>query len=215
MIIDRFVVGQLRTNCYFLVCPQINQAVIIDPGDEGDFLSEKILQLKIRPQMILLTHGHFDHLLAAEELRLNFKIPIFLHQADFSLIKNIRPQEKILLPQETKFLKDKQTIKFGQEKLKVIHTPGHSPGSVCYYGPLDHHLFSGDLIFRDGFGRTDFSYSSSKKLNQSIKKISFLPPKTIVYPGHGEEFKLEDISPALCHSHNSLCHSRESGNLYK
>lgn len=197
MTIHRFIVGQLQANCYFLVCSQTDQSVIIDPGDEGDFLSEKILQLKISPQIILLTHVHFDHCLAAEELRLNFKIPIFLHQADFSLIKNIRPQEKILLPQETKFLKDRQEIKFGQEKLKVIHTPGHTPGSVCLYNPLDQFLFSGDLIFKEGFGRTDFSYGSPQDLENSIKKISSLPPETIIHPGHGEEFKLKEIQIKL------------------
>lgn len=191
MELHHFVVGQLRANCYFLVCSQTNQATIIDPGDEGDFLSEKILQLKISPQLILLTHVHFDHCLAAEELRLNFKIPIFLHRADFSLIKNIRPTEKILLPQEVKFLQDGAEIKFGQEKLKVIRTPGHTPGSVCYYGPLDHLLFSGDLIFKEGFGRTDFSYSSPEDFKKSLKKISSLPSGILVYPGHGEKFALD------------------------
>lgn len=205
MEIHRFVVGQLQTNCYLLVRSQTHQAAIIDPGDEGDFLSEKILQLKISPQMILLTHGHFDHCLAAEELRLNFEIPVFVHKSDFPLLKNIKKsafhwlpylqgKEKILIPQKVKPLKVGESIKFGQEKLTVIHTPGHTPGSVSFHSAKEKLLFCGDLLFKDGVGRTDFSYSSSAKLEESIKKIYSLPSKTLIYPGHGQEFILKKLA---------------------
>lgn len=200
MNIHRFTVGQLKTNCYFLICSRTNKGIIIDPGDEGDFLSEKILQLKLSSKFILLTHAHFDHCLAAEELRLNFKIPILIHKNDLFLVKNARQsashwlsylpgKEKILLPQKLQYIKAGQEIKFGQEKLKVIHTPGHTPGSVCFHHQQEKLLFSGDLLFKNGFGRTDFSYSSPTKLKNSLKKIYSLSSKVTVYPGHGQEFQ--------------------------
>jgi len=95
--------------------------------------------------------------------------------------------EEPVLPPD-KFVKEGDKIKFGKENLKVIETPGHTPGSVSFYSPG--FLFSGDLIFEEGVGRTDFAYSSQQKLEKSIKKILKLPKKTIIYPGHGEEFKI-------------------------
>lgn len=201
MIVHCLIVGQLQANCYLAVCSETNEGIIIDPGDSGDFISEKILSLKIKPKAIILTHGHFDHMMAAEELRLNFKIPILLHQEDRFLLKKAKQSatyfgfggEEILVPRQVKFVKDGEIIEFAQEGLKVIHTPGHTPGGISLYSEKAGVLFSGDLLFRDGVGRTDFSYSSAEKLNSSLKKIFKLPAETMVYPGHGEEFVLEEV----------------------
>lgn len=200
MEVQRLVVGQLKTNCYLVICSQTNEGIVVDPGDEGSFLSEKILALKIKPKLMIATHGHFDHLTAVEELRLNFKIPFFLHQEDLFLTKKagqsagfwLETKEKFLLPQEVKFIKEGEEIEFGQEKLGVIHTPGHTPGSIALFNRSEKILFSGDLLFQNGVGRTDFSYSSAKDLKTSLKKILSLPPQTLVYPGHGEKFTLEN-----------------------
>lgn len=204
MEIQRFVVGQLQTNCYFLICSETQKAVIIDPGDDADFLSDKILQLKIQPQMILLTHCHFDHVLSAAELSLNYKIPVLLHQKDEFLLKEASrsaaywlgeafDHKNFFLPSQIKFLKKDQIIQFGQEKLKVIPTPGHTPGSLSFYHPKQKVLFDGDLIFQEGVGRTDFNYSSETDLQKSIQKILKLPSATLAYPGHGPEFYLKNI----------------------
>lgn len=200
MIIHRFPIGQLSANCYFVVCQKSNEGIIIDPGDDGDFLTQKILQLQIKPLYIVLTHGHFDHILAAEELRLNFKIPLMIHRDDFFLTKKAHQSAdyfgikgEILIPKEVKFIKEGEKIKFGQETIAVIHTPGHTPGSISLYSKKENILFCGDLLFENGFGRTDFSYGSAEKLNNSLKKIFSLPPQTLVYPGHGEKFFLEEV----------------------
>ena len=207
MEIRRLVVGQLATNCYLAVCSKTNKGIIIDPGDSASFISEKILELKIKPKFIVLTHGHFDHLIAAEELRLNFKIPILIHKEDLFLAKkayqsanyflgtNVETQDfaSLLVPKKVNFVKAGQKIKFGQEELEVIHTPGHTPGSISLYSGKRNILFSGDLVFENGVGRTDFSYSSGEELQKSLKKIFSLPAKTLVYPGHGEKFTLGSL----------------------
>ncbi len=199
MMVHLFQIGQLRTNCYLVVCQKTKKAVVIDAGDEGSFLSEKILALGIKPKFVVATHGHFDHLLAAEELRLNFKIPFLLHQEDLFLLKKarqsvpywLRTREEFLVPREVKFIKEGDKINFGKETFEVFETPGHTPGSVSLYNKKENILFCGDLLFQNGVGRTDFAYGSDKNLKNSLKKIFSLPPKTLVYPGHGEKFILK------------------------
>lgn len=204
MKIERFVLGPLNTNCYLVYDETCLEGVVIDPADEGDFISQKILDLGVAPKFITATHGHFDHLLAALELKLNFNIPFLLHKADLPLL--IRTQDSARYftglkvdppPQIDHFLKEGEVIAFGQEKLKVIETPGHTPGSISFFSKGV--LFSGDTLFCQGVGRTDFSYSSQKKLVKSLKeKVFVLPDKTCVYPGHGEETTIEVEKRQFC-----------------
>lgn len=196
MKVITLAVGQLGTNCYLVIDNQ--EAVIIDPGAEADFISQKILEEKVKPIAILLTHGHFDHVLGTYELVLNFKIPVYANKNDVFLIKNARKNaefwtkldQQIDPPKVNNFLVEDDKVQFGKTDLKVIVTPGHTPGSVCFYNQKEKILFSGDTVFKDGFGRTDFSYSSKPDLIKSVKKLLKLPIKTIVYPGHGEMFKI-------------------------
>lgn len=193
MKIERLIVGQLQTNCYLVWDEKNNEVIIIDPGDDGDYIIRKIQDYQLKPKLILVTHGHFDHVLAVPELKLAYDIPFLMHRADLFLLKRSKETSRFFTGVETdpplmpdKFLKDKELIKFGKEKLKVLETSGHSPGGVVFFGGGV--LFSGDTIFNQGVGRTDFSYCSKKDLINSIKNIIFnLPPKTIVYPGHGEK----------------------------
>lgn len=199
MKIHCLVVGQLQTNCYLAVCPKTDQCVVIDPGDSAEFISEKILNPGIKPKFIILTHGHFDHIMAAEELRLNFKAPILVHRDDLFLVKQVQEsashwlagKQEFLPAKQVKFIKEGDQIKFGKEKLAVIHTPGHTPGSISLFNQKEKVIFCGDLVFKNGVGRTDFSYGSSENLQDSLKKIFSLPPETVIYPGHGEEFALK------------------------
>lgn len=192
MEVETLVVGQLATNCYLVWCPKTSEAIIIDPGDAGDYIGEKILALKLKPKLIVATHGHFDHILAATELKLAFNIPFLIHKQDESLLKRsqrtaryftgieVDPSSKI-----DRFIEEGEVIKFGKETLKVIETPGHTPGSVCFYSKGV--LFSGDTLFAGGVGRTDLGGGSQDKLLKSIKtKLFVLAEKTVVYPGHGE-----------------------------
>lgn len=192
MEILKFLVGQLQTNCYIPFNPETQECVIIDPADAGDFLTAKILELNLAPKAILLTHAHFDHVLAVAELKISFNIPFLMHKKDLFLLKRVPETSKYftgisadIQPDPDSFFTDNEILDDAKLDLKVIETPGHTPGSVCFYKKP--HLFSGDTIFKDGVGKTDFSYGSEKKLRESIKKLRNLPKNTIVYPGHGEE----------------------------
>lgn len=191
MKIETLVLGQLETNCYLVYDEKTKEAIVIDPADEGNFIIQKILDLKLRPRLIIATHGHFDHLLGALELKLAFNLPFLMHQADLPILKRTQETSSYFLgiavdppPPVDKFVKEGDKISFGKSELKVIETPGHTPGGICLYTLGT--LFSGDTLFADGIGRTDLSYASHEQLIHSIKEKLFqLPEKTIVYPGHG------------------------------
>jgi len=197
MKIKILTVGQLDTNCYLVWCEKTLETIIIDPGDEGNYISEKILAYKLKPVTLVATHGHFDHVLAATELKLAFNIPFYMHKKDLFILQRTQKTTKHFIhfrpdppPKVDIFLKDKDCLHFGKETLQIIHTPGHTPGSICFYSKKV--LFSGDTLFANGIGRTDLSYSNFKSLLSSIKVLSKLPPNTQVYPGHGEKTTIEN-----------------------
>ena len=190
MEITCLTVGDLSTNCYLLTDEDTNESLIIDPGDEGDFISTTILEKRVKPKAIVFTHGHYDHCLAALELKLNFNIPIYIHPEDLFLYKKSHLSAKhfshISIPKPPPadhFLTDNDILTFGHSQVKVLHTPGHTPGSICLFSPGT--LFAGDTLFAEGIGRTDLSYSSLSDLKKSLQKISKLPTNTTIYPGHG------------------------------
>jgi len=206
--IERLSVGQLQTNCYLVSCPETKEAVVIDPGDDGGFIIRRIGDLGLKPKLVLATHGHFDHVLAVVELKLAFNIPFLIHKKDLFLLKRLRKTAEYFLgydacpeavgPEVDQYVKEGGTILFGNEELKVIETPGHTPGSICltHFGSGRRNssgvenggiLFSGDTLFHQGVGRTDFSYASSEDLMKSLRKLFKLPDDTVVYPGHGPE----------------------------
>lgn len=200
MVIKTFVLGELQTNCYLVYDGTTKQGVIIDPADEANFISEQILELKIKPEAIVATHGHFDHILASWELQLAFNIPFLIHKQDVPIVSYMQKsatwwlKKKIIEkpPEKIKTIKEKDEIKFGKEKLKVIHTPGHSPGGICLYSPTNSILFSGDTLFANAVGRTDLNCGSPEELASSLKKLSSLPATTTIYPGHGPSSSLKD-----------------------
>lgn len=194
IIVKKLILGSLATNCYFVSDPKTQKALIIDPADSGDYLTQKIQELNLKPMVIVATHGHFDHVLGSLELQLNFQIPFLIHQKDQKLIGNAaksaqywtRLKEKPLSPaQVNRFLNNKTILKIGQIKLQIIETPGHTPGSICLWCQKENLLFSGDTLFAKGVGRTDLSGGSQKELTKSLKKLFSLPDKTKVFPGHG------------------------------
>lgn len=192
--VQTLVVGQLQTNCYIVSDSLSKEAVIIDPGDDGDWIIEKIISKGLIPSKIFLTHGHFDHALGAFELQVAFNIPLYLHYKDRDLIKNMRKSAKYYLhldsvdppPKVTYDICDNLNIQCGKIKIVSLHTPGHTQGSVSFYIPQNHAMFTGDSLFKDGgIGRTDFVYSDQDKLRSSIQRILSYPQRTILYPGHG------------------------------
>ena len=198
MEILSFKLGPLETNAYLVFCPKTRAGLIIDPADEANFLSEKILREKIKPLAIVATHGHFDHLLAANELQLAFDIPFLIHQNDQKVLSTMQKSASWHLrrkmseepPKKLSFLKEGEEICFGKESLTVIELPGHTPGSIGLYNFSQKILFSGDTIFKDGVGRADFSYSSPENLASSLQKIKEKFSGFMVFPGHGESFRL-------------------------
>lgn len=192
MRVEGLQVGLLSTNCYLVWEESTFQAIIIDPGDDADYIIRRIQDFNLCPKLIIATHGHFDHVLAAAELKLAFNIPFLLHQADLPILKRSQASARYFTsvpadppPLVDKFIKDGDLIKFGQEELKVLATPGHTPGGISLFG--NRVVFDGDTLFYQAIGRTDFRYASKEALLASIKnKLLKLPDETIVYPGHGE-----------------------------
>ena len=197
MEIKKLTLDPLSTNCYLIWDEETLETIIIDASGDTEEIVQQIKNLNLSPRYVLATHGHFDHVLGVTDIKSIFNIPFLIHQEDTFLLKDA---EKIVesflgikikpIPAPDKFIKEGEEIRFGKESLKVLETPGHTPGSVSFYRPG--FLFCGDLIFSKGVGRTDFPYSSEEKLYPSIKRIFDLDPETIVYPGHGESFKIEE-----------------------
>jgi len=191
--IETLTLGQLQTNCYLVYCDQTHEGIIIDPADEGQYIIQKIQELKFKPLAIIATHAHFDHILASLELKLAFQIPFLIHPKDKFLLKQTQTSAKHWLginvdppAPPDKYLKENQKINFGNQKLYTIETPGHTPGGISLYSQKENTIFTGDTIFAHGsIGRHDFSYSSESNLYQSISKILKYPDQTKIYPGHG------------------------------
>lgn len=197
MEIKSLVIGELQTDCYLVWDKETKEGLIIDPGDDANFVSEQVLGLNFQPMSIVATHGHFDHLLAADELSMAFDIPLLVHEKDLFLVKDLQKRAEHWLgrkiiekpPANINYLASKGHL-FRGWQARVVWTPGHTPGSICLYFPKDNILFTGDTLFADGIGSTNHSYSSKKDLNASLKKLFRLPPATIIYPGHGSSTTL-------------------------
>lgn len=194
-MIGTLKVGQLSTNCYLVYDSKSLEAFIIDPGDDAEFIINKIAGLSLKPVAILATHGHFDHILAVTELKLAYNIPFYAHRSDAPVVNRMERTAKYFTGIETdpapkinKPLINNKILKLGDLSLKIMHTPGHTPGSVCLYCKKENILFSGDTIFADGsYGRTDLAGGDAEKLKESIMKILSLPEETVICSGHGEK----------------------------
>lgn len=194
--ITPLTVGQMAAHCYIVSDPKTREGIIIDPGDDSEYISDTLLKLQVTPMMIVATHGHFDHLMAAYALKLGFGIPFYLHPDDAFLLGRMQDSAKHFLdlvyvdpaPSIDKNLSDGDIIGVGVVSLTVLHTPGHTPGSICLYEKNSGVLFTGDTIFAEGgVGRTDHSYASRELLRLSMKRILSYPASTRVLAGHGEE----------------------------
>ena len=196
MNVETVVVGALETNCYLVYCPESLECAVIDPGSDPDKIFKAVRDKNLNPVVLINTHGHVDHIGANQDIKERFDIPLLLHKADMFLLQNALLSEIAPLlgarksPDPDGFLDDGQDIQFGQESLKVLTTPGHSPGSVSLLGP--NLLFSGDTLFCGGVGRTDLPGGSWEELARSIHERIFTLPGTVrVYPGHGPSTSVE------------------------
>lgn len=197
MEILSLIVGMFETNCYLVFDPVKSEGVIIDPGDEADRILKELNRLEFDPKMILLTHGHADHIGAVTEIQDNFKIPLYAGRGEESLLRSAAENfssmvgNPVVISSPEKLLGDGDEITFGSVSLSVIQTPGHSPGGICFY--TDGYVFCGDTLFYGSVGRTDFPGCSHEQLLESItNKLLVLPDDTVCFPGHGPSTSIGD-----------------------
>ena len=192
MFLKSFCCGPLATNCYLIACDETKLAAIIDaPLETAPLLKKTINQFELVPKMILLTHSHLDHIAEVGLLINEFNIPVYVHPSDNG---NLNDPGSDGLPlffpvsgvKSEHLLRDSEEIFIGNLKIEVIHTPGHSPGGVCFYLKKNAVLFSGDTLFQGTIGNLSFPTASPKEMWKSLKKLAMLPADTVVYPGHGE-----------------------------
>ena len=181
MMLQRYPLGPLGTNCYLLSDGE--NAVLIDPAAKADFLLAELEKARLRLCAILLTHAHFDHIGALRLLREATGASVFLHPADLSIAEEM--SHGLL----TKTLPYPEELSFGKLRIRVLHTPGHSPGSVCLL--CGSTLFSGDTLFAGSCGRTDFAGGDYPAILASLRKLAELPGNPVVCPGHGEATDLD------------------------
>ncbi|HVP19575.1 MAG TPA: MBL fold metallo-hydrolase [Spirochaetia bacterium] len=206
-MVERVVVGPWKTNCYIYSSSK-KECIIVDPGGDEEEIASRVDVLNMVPIGIALTHGHIDHLAALGRLQANYEsrgytLPVAISSADRRFLgsgaleahkESLETHELVEfaslagdapeLPKADVRLKEGDRV-FDMD-LVVLETPGHTPGSLCFYSEKEGVLFSGDTLFFDGVGRTDLPGGSEKKLRESIeKKIAVLPPETRVFPGHG------------------------------
>lgn len=161
MDIKRIIVGPIHTNCYLLISN--NEMAIVDPGGDPDLILNEIKKTNIKPKYIIITHNHFDHVLAKD---------IVQKETEAEILE----------------LREGDEIKIGNEVLKVISAPGHSKDSICLFG--DDYVLVGDVIFKDGYGRTDLEGGSEQEMQESLKRLAeLIKPGTRIFPGHGEIFE--------------------------
>ncbi len=196
MRIIKYSLGQLQANCYFLIEDQ--ECLVIDPADDAPFIIEELQRQQLNLVGMLATHGHFDHIGAVGEIQLSFNVPLYIFKEDQFLVDRLNETAKYFLGFDPHFIKPKN-IKFIKNnfsitdyELRVIKTPGHTPGSCCFYIKEENAVFTGDTLFKEGIGRTDLSYSSKDDLKKSLKKIFKLPEETIVYSGHGDDTLIQN-----------------------
>ncbi len=188
---EKISVGPFGMNCYFLYDENTLDALIIDPGDEPEHLLEVMKHLGLNAQEIIITHAHIDHILKLKEFQERTGLKTSMHPDDEEILKNVDVMARMFglrsagLPRIDAWLKEGDTIRFGQQEVSVLHTPGHSPGSVTLVEK--EHAVVGDVIFQASIGRTDLPGASYPQLMETIRtKILTLPQNMKLLPGHGE-----------------------------
>lgn len=208
--------GMVSTNCYLVYDDETGKGVLIDPADRADLLAETCRKLQVTPEAVLLTHGHFDHILAAEELCRMYSCRLYagieeeamLREPSLNLTGSLGGQPQSM--QADVWLRDGDVLSLIGCEWRVIATPGHTVGSVCYYIPTEDVLFSGDTLFADSLGRTDLPTGSTSAIIRSIvDRLFVLPSDIMVYPGHGDPTTIgheKQYNPAAVYQHR---HTKE------
>lgn len=196
MVIHMLSVGPMEANCYVLECEGTGAAIVIDPGADAERILSVIRKRELQVKLIVNTHGHVDHIAANSDLKENAPAPLCIHAADAEML--VSPEKNLSFfmgtpvssPASDRLLANGDVLKAGTLHLEAMHTPGHSPGSVCLLG--DSCIFTGDLLFAGGIGRYDFPGSSHAALINSLQKVMIQDDSLIVYPGHGPTTTIGD-----------------------
>lgn len=193
MKIEMMVLGDVRTNCYLLINEETKEALVVDPADRADVIVRKLIDEGLTLKAILLTHGHGDHILAVGDLKKQFGVKVYAAKAEEALLSDAAQNLSKALFGIAVTVKPDILLEDGQEfeaagiRLRMLYTPGHTPGGCCYYQAEEKILFSGDTLFCGSIGRTDFPGGSLSELVRSVKeKLLVLPEDVKVYPGHEE-----------------------------
>lgn len=194
--VRRLVLGELDTNCWLVSDGAGGPLLLVDPAGEADALLAEIDRRDV--VAVVLTHGHFDHLGAVADVMAATGAPLLVHAADADSVTTSAGNGgaafafDAVAPAPDRRLEDGETIEAGELRLEVLHTPGHTPGSICLFARTDEgpHLFSGDTLFAGSVGRTDFAGGDPRALKASIARLATLPPETKVHPGHGPDTTL-------------------------
>lgn len=191
MRIKKYLAGAIGTNCYLVINEKIKHGVIVDPASCPEQMKEYVNSEGIQIDAVLLTHAHFDHIMGIDEVLKTFgKKDVYVHADDKVMLENpvLNMSEAYgsgYSYREAVSIRDRQVLELIGYRFLVFHTPGHTPGSVCYYLEDEEILLSGDTLFRDSVGRTDFPGGSMSSLVRSVReKLLVLSDETVVYPGH-------------------------------
>lgn len=189
--------GEFGTNCYIVACPETKKAMVVDPGTPDPWIKKSLAQYGMQVELILLTHGHLDHIGGVEWVKSWSGAPVWIHEADSKYLTSPALNgsalfgQPIIAPKADRLLRGSEQIGVGNLSFQVLHTPGHTPGGISLYTPG--HLIAGDTLFAGSIGRTDLAGGSHATLIKAIKeKLLPLPPETVVYPGHGPTTSIGD-----------------------
>ena len=205
MIIQKFVVGPLESNCFIISDEKSKETLVVDPGDEPDRLLDFIDENHLKVKYIVCTHAHFDHIGALIDIKEAQGSKIVIHKDELFLYQNVNKQAEMWgfsaepLPEPDMFVSDGDFLELGSLRFEVFHTPGHSPGGICLYG--EGILVTGDTLFAGSVGRTDLYGGDLAQLKKSFKRLISLPVEVRVLPGHGPEttIKKEKIDNFFSH----------------
>lgn len=190
MKIEKFALSYLKTNCYLIVNEETKEIAIVDPATCPDYLLSHVRAQGYIPTAIYLTHAHFDHVMGIDDWVKEYHIPVYLHEDEKQILEDPSLNLSTMIGQNYSYnkvevLKDQEHISIVGYDFRVIHTPGHTQGGCCYYCESEDVLFSGDTLFCQSVGRSDFPTGSMSTLVRSIReKLLCLPEDVMVYPGH-------------------------------
>ncbi|GHT52218.1 MBL fold metallo-hydrolase [Endomicrobiia bacterium] len=192
--VKTIISGSLDENCYVVYDSKSLNAAIIDPGEDGDKVIVGIKKGGLKPEILINTHGHYDHVISDDAVRAEFQIPLAIHRDDVHMLSDVYKNGSAMfgtsgiVKNHDMLLEDNQKVKLSFTSFKVIHTPGHTKGGICLL--FDGFLITGDTLFAGTIGRTDLDGGDYEEMASSLSKIKNLDPSLIIYPGHGSSTTL-------------------------